>query len=581
MKYEKIDAGISYSLKKYEQNKEMGLKNIKNFLGIKSEMDSPKPSRIVFFLECDENATFSNLEEYGIKINQEKGSIRTGICPLESIKHLQDNRLVTKISSSKFLEYKMDVATTRVQLPNLINSTGLSGNGVVIGIVDSGIDPKHPAFKGRILSIWDQTLSGDGVNEGKYGLELKQNLITSSRDEVGHGTHVAGISAGSNHNPFDGIARKSNLVIVKTDLDDTHIADGIRYIFRISREIGKPCVVNLSLGGHADPHDGTDDLSRIIDAESGPGRIVCCAAGNEGNDDIHSRVKVSKNNMSVIKFRIPPIQETFFMFLNCWYSGSNEFTISLKSPSGFVTPAQGILDNAEPTRYTLVDGVISIATPPSNEVRKDHNVLVIFDNSAGSNNIKSGIWELQIVGQKISTEGIFDAWIVDQSEMVFFTKDSADDSLKIGSPGCASKAITVGSFTSKVRWTDRSGNPHEVGLSLNDLSEFSSEGPLRDGSNKPDIIAPGAMIAATLSRDSTVKPDNVLNDEYRMMAGTSMATPFITGIVALILERDALITPEKIKDLLVNCSRVPGKEKGFSDPRWGHGLVDAELIDLP
>jgi len=575
----KIDSSISYSLMKYKKEKKPGLTNLKHFLGIKSEINNPKPSRMIVFISCDENADFSNFESHGIIINQKKGKIRTGLVPLDNIDYLQNDQRIHRIASSKKLSYKMDVAKNKVQVPSFINSTNLSGGNVVIGIVDSGIDPKHSAFKDRILRIWDQTLRGPGVREGRYGLEFSENL-ESSRDEVGHGTHVAGISAGFNNSQFDGITPKSKLIIIKTDLEDAHISDGIRYIFRIARELGKPCVCNLSLGAHYDPHDGTDDLSKIINEESGPGRIVCCAAGNEGNDDIHSRKIISQNNITPIKFRIPPISENFVLFINCWYPGNDQFDVSIKSPTGFTTPFQGMNPDNEPMEYSLPEGRMTILTPPPNARNNDHNILIIFDNTTGFNNIKEGIWQILVKGKNVTTAtgGTFDAWINDSTGSIFFYKDSIDDSIKIGSPGCAESAITVGSFTTKVNWTTSNGGNQGVQLDEDDITVFSSEGPLRNGHNKPDVVAPGAMICSTLSIDSIVEPEYMVNEKYRIMAGTSMAAPFVTGIIALMLEKNSALTPEEVKKILRKCCSIPGHNNGHHDIRWGYGLIDASKI---
>ena len=579
----KMDSSISYSLMKYKNEKKPGLNNLKHFLGIKSEVNNPKPSRMVIFISCDENADLSDLESHGIIINQKKGKVRTGLVPLDNINYLQQDQRINRIAASKKLLYKNDVAKTKVHVPAFINSTNLTGDGVLIGIVDSGIDPKHAAFKDKILRIWDQTLSGPGVREGKYGLELSDNL-ESSRDQVGHGSHVAGISTGSNNNnQFDGIALKSKLLIVKTDLEDAHISDGIRYIFRIAKELGKPCVCNLSLGGHHDPHDGTDDLSRIINEESGPGRIICCAAGNEGNDDIHSRKIILQNAIVPIKFRIPPISGDFMLIINCWYPGNDQFDIAIKSPTGFTTPFQSMNPNNEPLEYALSEGKVTILTPPPNDRNNDHNVLIIFDNSSGFNNIKEGIWQILVKGKNVSTStgGNFDAWINDSTESIFFYKDSIDDSIKIGSPGCAENAITVGSFTTKVKWTDSSGGSQEVQLNEDDISSFSSEGPLRNRQNKPDLLAPGAMICSTLSSDSTVKPEDMVNEKYRIMAGTSMATPFVTGMIALMLEKKPSLSPNDAKEILKESCSIPGHGNGQYDIRWGYGLIDASKIIMP
>jgi subtilisin family serine protease len=580
MNFNKIDSSMSYSLVKYNEEKKAGLNNLKHFLSIESEVDVPKPARIIVFIACDENANLVDLEKYNIIINQQKGKIRTGLVPLDNIHYLQEDTRIKRITSSKSLQLKMDSAVAKVHLNEFIQSTALTGNGVLIGIVDSGIDPKHPAFHGRILRIWDQTLSGDGVQEGRYGLELKDNLITSSRDQIGHGTHVAGISAGSNNNEFDGIASKSNLIIVKTDLEDAHIADGVRYIFRLSKEMDKPCVCNLSLGGHIDPHDGSDDLCKIIDEESGPGRIVCCAAGNEGDDAIHSRKYISNNKTTMIDFRIP-ISGQFFAIINCWYSGNDEYEVSIRSPSGFITPYQGVSSNSEPRIYNLPEGSVSVSTPPANDRNNDHNILIIFDNTSSLNRIKEGLWSIHITGKKVTTNGIFDAWINDSSGSIMFFKDSIDDSVKIGSPASALRAITVGSFTTKIKWINNLGQQQYREMIENDVTTFSNEGPLRNNLKKPDILAPGAMICSTLSRDSRTRPESIVNNEYCIKAGTSMAAPFVAGIIALLLEKNPSLTPEKVKELLVESSQIPQREKGLYDIKWGYGLIDTlQLLSL-
>src|SRR5262249_43731515 len=201
-------------------------------------------------------------------------------------------------------------------------------------------DPQHPAFTGRILRTWDQTLptAGGGVAEGAYGVELTGAMIGTSRDTHGHGTHVAGIAAGVDPT-FGGVAPAASLLVVKTDFLDAHIAGGVRYIFRVAGERNRAAVVNLSLGGHSDAHDGTDSLSQIIDAESGPGRIVCCAAGNEGHDNIHAQDAVAAAGLSTVRFMVP-MGTVGVAELNGWYTGSATLEVAVRSPGGFVTHLQ-------------------------------------------------------------------------------------------------------------------------------------------------------------------------------------------------------------------------------------------------
>jgi len=150
--------------------------------------------------------------------------------------------------------------------------------------------------------------------------------------------------------------------------------------------------------------------------------------------------------------------------------------------------------------------------------------------------------------------------------------------MKIGSPGSAAQAVTVASFTTKNKWVDIEGHQREVGLDLDDISDFSSEGPLRNNAQKPDVTAPGAMIVSTRSRHASAEPSDLVANDFMVMAGTSMATPFIVGLVALLLERDPTLDPAGVKDLLHNNAAIPNHPAGSFHTKWGFGLIDASNL---
>ncbi len=573
MRHEKLSPGLLLALEDYQREGEEGLIPQKRSLGIIAPLSTIKPARTVVFIYCDEQADLSHLQQYGIQINQSTGHVRTAYLPIDALDALSEEPEVQRIKPSRKMYQRMDVAQGKVKLPEFKNKTGLTGKGVVIGIVDSGIDPKHPAFAGRILRIWDQTLPGPGVKEGGYGAEFTGAQLTVSNDTVGHGTHVAGIASGSDSN-YGGVAPLSELVIVKTDMQDAHIADGIRYAFRVAAELGRPAVVNLSLGGHADAHDGSDSLSKIIDSESGPGRIICCAAGNEGNDNIHGHAIVPSGKSACMRFRVP-LMQTSIVWLNGWYSGNSEMEISLRSPNGFVTPFQKIVVNGNPTQeYTLLDSRVQIVTPGPDPANGDHNFFVQI-RGTGPMPVSGGVWQLRTRNTS-SNEARLDVWTLDDQSSVFFTGKSAQDTMKIGSPGAASNAVTVASYTTKVKYTDIDNKEREVGLELDDISDFSSEGPLRNNTQKPDIAAPGAMIVSTQSSDAKFDRSVMVNSKFVVMAGTSMATPFVTGLVALLLQRDPKLDPAKVKELLRKNSSIPKQPAGTYDNKWGYGLINTE-----
>ncbi|GAB4525965.1 MAG: hypothetical protein Kow0047_34720 [Anaerolineae bacterium] len=579
MIYEKIAPGLMSVLEDFQEAGHAGLVPHMRSLGVIAAARSPKPPRAVVFIHCQPDADLSHLEEAGIRVNQSTGPVRTAFLPLHSLDALSEDPAVHRIIPSRYMHLKMDIASSKVHLPDFRQQYGLSGKGVIIGIVDSGIDPKHPAFQGRILRIWDQTLPGPGVLEGGYGVELSGPLTVVSRDFDGHGTHVAGIAAG-NDATYSGVAPEADLLIVKSDLQDAHIADAILYIFRIADEMNRPAVINLSLGGHGDAHDGSDSLSMIIDAVSGPGRIVCCAAGNEGNVDIHAQARVRQRGQRTIRFHVPASSgpdAIRVVGLNGWYSGQDEIELAVISPNGFITDYQRVIPSGNPMRtYPLPDGLVRIFTPGPDPANGDHNFFVEIRGPVGASApVTPGAWRVRLRGRRI-VNGRVDVWTLDNSVHldVRFGGRYVEDSVKIGSPGAAHRAITVAAYTTRTTWTDADGVPRAVGLDLDDISDFSSEGPLRDGTEKPDLAAPGAMIVSALSADSAPLPTNVVDAHHVVMAGTSMATPFVTGVVALLLERDPTLDPDQVKALLRQHCKIPRRPQGTFHAKWGYGLLD-------
>ncbi len=582
MKYEKLSARMASLLNEYRVSGSASMMTTTRAVPLAADHGTAAP-KVFVYLRCDENAVIAPLA--GVDIHAARGKVRTALVSLDSLDQLSEQDEIYRISPAVRFKPLNDVAATKTNLIAFKNNSGLTGNGVVVGVVDTGIDPNHPAFAGRLHSIWDQDIPGTGWGNTNYGKVLAGATLAVASDFDGHGTHVAGTAAGSDPH-FGGVAPNAQMVIVKTDFTNTGIGDGIRYIFAVADALNKPAVVNLSLGGHFDAHDGSDDLSTLIDQESGSGRIVVAAAGNEGNDDIHGMATIPAQQTVDIRFTVPPTSQpgaTPWVILNGWYDGNANLEISVRTSSGGSTPFQPIISGAQPAQTYIVNSSrIQVTTPPATSTPNgDHQFLVELTPLLATSAVQGGNWRLRIHNPGATAVRV-DVWsLVPQgAHDVLFRAASNSPDMKIGSPGCAAEAITVAAYTTRNAWTDIAGANQSVGLLLDTIADFSSPGPLRNLARKPDVAAPGAMIISCRSSPASPRPTDIISSTFRVDAGTSMAAPYITGLIALLLERDGMLDPAAIKALLQANSSIPNPAGGtfpvgtFNE-QWGFGLIDA------
>ncbi|MBI4468088.1 MAG: S8 family peptidase [Acidobacteria bacterium] len=539
----------------------------------------------------------SAIEALGLTSRARVGSIVAITLPLSSLDALAALPSVKSLEPVTYEQIRSapasqpnDLAIPASKIDRARNALGLNGRGVVVGVIDTGIDIAHPDFRNpdgttRIRALWDVS---DPFGSGPGGVgrvftaqEINGTLqgagVVTEADRDGHGTHVCGTAAGNgratgNNVPaglYAGGALEADIVFIKgirregagfrTD-DQVAALDFIR---AQAAALGQPFVINLSLGGHFGSHDGFAANEKAIDAlvNEAAGRAVIIAAGNEGSDRVHASGQVRIGNPVTLEVAGSPD------FIDLWYSGSDILSVQVVKPDGTVIGPVPFNSSNQ------MDTEVDVLHFPSSNGNGDREIIVSVDSNA------AGVYRILLTGTTIAN-GRIDAWTNGEFE------STADQSMTVGTPGTARGAITVGAYTSKINWTSiNNRNFSFTGHSdLGDVTPFSSRGPTRDNRLKPEIAAPGSAIVSSLSADvivgdpSTSVGDSALVNQdgrHTVQQGTSQATPNVTGAVALMLQRNPNLTAAQIKSIIQANAARDNLTGNTPNNTWGAGKLDA------
>lgn len=550
----------------------------------------------------------ASLERLGARVGTEVNSLRTVRLPLSRVAEAARLPGVRRMSPALPMRPTMDLSglDTRATLvhqglPDAL--VGVQGDGAIVGIIDSGIDWTHPDFKlaggtTRLLGIWDQTdpigPPPDGQSYGSYWTPASIDLATCrERDSTyyGHGTHVAGIAAGSgrgtgNGQPaftYIGVAPRADLLVVSTTFDDVDIADAITWIFAEATRLGRPAVVNLSLGSDYGPHDGTTYLEQFINGVSGPGRIVVGSAGNSNGRGRHGERIVPMVGDGILSFRIfgytPSALSPDGLALDLWYPGGDNHSVTVRTPGGF---SVGPVAKGSTLAVGTPDGWVSIDASGTEGMNSNGDVEVLVEISdAGGIAPATGDFEARFTRVSGGAASEVDGWLYDWSFPFppAFVSGKEEAELVI-TPSSADSTISVAAHTTRASWQSINSFFYNYGQTLNQICGFSSPGPRRDGQAKPDLSAPGSAIGAAHS--STSLPNSIPNllpdSVHKILQGTSMSGPQVTGAIALLLSRWPDLSSSQVRLALTQSSRADGATGPVPNYRWGHGKLDLEQL---
>lgn len=555
-------------------------------------------------------------QQLGVTPIAENAGTATVRLTLDALQRLAKQQGVEYIQITSGATQMLNLARQEAGTDQIHKGTDLpqayTGEGVVVGVVDAGFDYMHAAFRRsadgvlRIKRVWEQSATTlDGASApAKYGYGIELNtpeLIEKAQgdsDSNSHGTHVAAIAAGSDaykDGAYVGNAPDADIVLVALDLNastNADISNAVQYIFDYADEVGKPCVVNLSLGNQDGPHDGTSTFDTMTDAMQGPGRLIVGAAGNHRTDAFHIDHTFATADAAplrtFVKYKVAPSNSVSGGTIEIWGEKGVDFTVDIAAYSTFnkkdarsttVYPAEGVT-NVDFGKYATGTWKVASEVSPLNgkphvvltsaltSIRNNYAIaLTVTPKTAGRVNIWSDNTYLALESRDI--EG-------------FSAPDAASSTLcEIG--GTGKRILTVGSYTTRNEYTTNGGQQATLQETVGDLSSFSSYGPTVDGRMKPNITAPGCFIISAVSNNDA--SGNLMYAEYNenfgrynqygYMQGTSMASPFVAGIVATWLQAYPQLTPEQLHEIVQNTARKDSFTATAPDSNWGYGKINA------
>lgn len=532
------------------------------------------------------NGSLSALEQQGIVVEYLIAGYAILTVPenlVDTVAELEQIEYVEK--PKRFFYEQIGPTADRCFPPVTMRTPFLSGEGVLLAVLDSGIDWTRQDFRKengdtRIRYLWDQTLVGETPPSGfSLGVEFSEQQINTalaapteqerysllpSRDVSGHGTAVTGIAAGWNRETdYIGAAPRAELLIVKLGVPrelgfprTTEIMRGITYALSKANELQMPLAINLSFGNNYGSHDGSSLLERFLDNAAEIGRtVICVGSGNEGDAGGHLAGDVQENN--VIELAVAEYERT--LNIQLWKNYSDVYRIFLRSPEGQETELPFAVESG---KYTLqleqTRVLVYMGEPRPYAVAQEIYLDMI---PVGRQFINSGVWTIRIEPITVVT-GKYYFYLPSSAVRngnTRFYRPTPQVTLTV--PSTASKVITVGAYNFIYdAYADFSGRGY--------ADSARTIGVVPSGLTKPDLVASGVEILA---------PD--IYGGYGSFTGTSFATPIVTGSAALLMEwgiikgNDIFLYGEKVKAYLRRGARPLRGEMRYPNERVGWGAL--------
>ncbi len=501
--------------------------------------------------------------------------------------------------------------------------TAYTGKGVILGFIDTGIDFMNPDFrtaddKTRVLHLWDQTLSVNSETPAQYGYgrdwdstEIHAGNAAAHSDIYGHGSTVAGAAAGNGlaNGTHKGVAPSSYIISVESNFNASDwlatVVDAVEYIYAYADSAEMPCAINASVGTYLGSHDGLDPYAMYIDSlvQSKRGRLFVASAGNSGDWGKY-HLHVENNNDTVFSwFNVHP-NSAFggsAAYWELWADTSDFNNLEFAIGADLVTPSysfrgrtafQNVTTNLNVTLYDTIrnsNGDQIATTQTWAELRDGQYFFQVYMPAPDSNQY---YFRFETVGT-----GIYDCWspskygiskiidsIPDVSIYSEMSKYIMPDSLQtiVSSFQCLVSTLTIGNYSNDSGYVNMYGNWIENDVARGVLHHSSSKGPSRLGFIKPEVCASGDNTLSSPPLSSIVNvisngSDSLLayGGMHLSNGGTSMASPVVAGVGALMLEKCPTLSQLEFRNAIINNTYMD-TETGTNLPNfaWGYGKLD-------
>lgn len=589
---------------------------------LRSEQHQRSAAMTSCFIKHTDRQVLAELQAMGVVINHEFGNIVTAQVPAGMMPRVAQLARVQSVQTATPMSLCNDEVRNASRVNELHESAPASytGRGVVVGMVDVGIDFNHIEFRdseggNRIKSVYLPEVEGGakaviGENElpgSKYETTEQIAALTTDCDNMSHGTHTTTTAAGSyTGNGFYGIATEADIVACAMPgdkLTDVNIANSVAYIFDYASRVNRPAVVNMSLSSNVGPRDGTSMLSQAMANVTGKGKVCVLSIGNDG----FLRLKARKHFATE-----PDTLRTFLENLYKAYVANGEVDVWADNSK----PYKAQLVVYDRTKNAVVYGTEWYETTEADDdpvtinaaddafLSKNYTGEINFASALGDNG-KMELYvnfDLQYTCTKeeaskyyfglryVASAGTtLTAWSSTSTQLVGNGKSgwlegSPDGAISDMATGAG--VISVGSYVTKNTIPHLEGEAHYNKSAMGNIMYSSSYGIDENGVSQPMITAPGYMVVSAMNRYDTTIADQrsqmaavatIDGSEYmwREMGGTSMSAPVVTGIVATWMQADSEFDAEALKEILAATAIRDEFITESNAVRWGYGKIDA------